>query len=59
MKVCPDCHHNLKDNDHGFDQNDGWIENNKLVHSGHCTYCKECNPVFATALIKFEKKNDD
>jgi hypothetical protein len=41
---CPDCGHLLKDNLHGFDQNDAWMDGDKLVHSGHCTYCRECNP---------------
>jgi hypothetical protein len=33
----------LKDNNHGFDQNDGVMDGNRLVHSGHCTYCRVCN----------------
>jgi len=28
----------------GFDQNDGHMEGEKLVHSGQCTYCVVCNP---------------
>lgn len=44
VQECPDCHHSLKENNHGFDQNDGWIEGDKLVHSGSCTYCRICNP---------------
>ena len=43
-KICGLCHHSLKDNDHGLDQNDMWLEGDKLVHSGHCTYCEMCNP---------------
>lgn len=48
---CPDCGHSLENNSHGFDQNDGYLEDDpmsesgyKLIHSGRCTYCKECNP---------------
>lgn len=40
--TCPSCNHSLKDNDHGFDQNDAHMEGDKLVHSGCCTYCKVC-----------------
>lgn len=44
-KLCPDCKHSLEDNNHGFDQNDGFLdENGELVHSGRCTYCRICNP---------------
>ncbi len=47
LPVCPDCKHLLENNPHGFDQNDGWLEwdsdgEPKLIHSGRCTYCKEC-----------------
>ena len=42
-EVCPDCGHSLKDNRHGPDQNDYVMaENGSYHHSGHCTYCKEC-----------------
>lgn len=41
---CCDCGHTLKDNQHGFDQNDAHMEGDKLIHSGRCTYCKFCNP---------------
>jgi len=41
---CHDCHHTLEGNGHGFDQNDGWMDGDKLVHSGSCTYCRYCNP---------------
>lgn len=50
--MCPDCKHSLKDNMHGFDQNDAHMEGNKLVHHGTCTYCRECNPKI------FEEKAD-
>lgn len=56
QKTCPLCKHTLEDNLHGFDQNDAWMEGEKLVHSGSCTYCKFCNPVFSEALAKAEKK---
>lgn len=39
---CVSCGHPLKDNSHGFDQNDGHMEGDKLLHSGKCTYCKHC-----------------
>ena len=40
---CKLCGHPLKDNDHGFDQCDADVnDNGELVHSGRCTYCKEC-----------------
>lgn len=39
---CDLCDHTLVGNLHGFDQNDGWIEGDKFIHSGHCTYCKIC-----------------
>ena len=41
-ETCSLCGHSLKDNSHGFDQNDAHMDGDKLVHSGHCTYCKEC-----------------
>lgn len=48
---CSSCGHSLRDNQHGFDQNDAYLEDDstseagyKLVHSGRCTYCKYCNP---------------
>jgi len=44
ISVCSHCKHDLTDNQHGFDQNDGWIEGDNLVHSGVCTYCHLCNP---------------
>lgn len=41
---CPSCLHPLAGNQHGFDQNDGWMDGDKFVHSGRCTYCEICNP---------------
>jgi ferredoxin len=59
MDACPDCKHSLEDNMHGFDQNDGWLEEDsfsptgyRLVHSGRCTYCKECNPRIFTEDVR-------
>lgn len=43
-QTCPHCKHSLEDNKHGFDQNDAWMDGDELIHSGSCTYCKECNP---------------
>ena len=45
-KICPDCHHSLENNNHGFDQNDfEWLEAEEtFIHSGRCTYCEVCNP---------------
>lgn len=43
--ICTMCNHSLKDNDHGLDQNDIWMDEKEEVHhTGSCTYCKECNP---------------
>lgn len=39
---CRDCKHIKVDNQHGFDQNDGVLVGNTIVHSGFCTYCKYC-----------------
>jgi hypothetical protein len=52
---CPDCGHSLENNLHGFDQNDAWIEDDKLIHSGHCTYCRECNPGIFKPVEEDEK----
>jgi hypothetical protein len=41
---CELCGHFLEGNSHGFDQNDAVMDGDVLVHSGHCTYCKVCNP---------------
>lgn len=42
-EICTLCGHELENNKHGFDQNDAYIdENNELIHSGRCTYCKVC-----------------
>lgn len=41
---CNLCNHTLENNNHGFDQNDAWLEGDKLIHSGKCTYCIYCNP---------------
>jgi len=51
-KSCPDCRHSLKNNEHGFDQNDADMDGDVLVHSGQCTYCRECNP----KMFEAEKK---
>jgi len=53
---CSLCGHSLKDNLHGFDQNDGVMQGDRLVHTGTCTYCKFCNPTFRKALEKAERK---
>lgn len=40
---CLMCGHSLVGNEHGFDQNDGYVDGaGNLVHSGRCTYCREC-----------------
>lgn len=49
-ETCNLCGHTLKDNSHGFDQNDAWMDGDKLVHSGSCTYCKICNPHWAEQI---------
>jgi hypothetical protein len=42
-KTCNLCGHSLKNNNHGGDQNDFYInENNELIYRGKCTYCKIC-----------------
>jgi hypothetical protein len=42
-EVCPDCGHSLKDNMHGPDQGDYYIdEQGDLKHYGSCIYCKFC-----------------
>jgi hypothetical protein len=43
LQMCPDCGHSLENNKHGFDQNDGCMDGDKLIHSGRCTYCRFCN----------------
>jgi len=43
-ETCELCGHSLENNSHGFDQNDAVMDGDTLVHSGHCTYCRECNP---------------
>jgi hypothetical protein len=48
--VCALCDHSLVDNLHGFDQNDAWMEGGKLIHSGTCTYCKECNLILEEVI---------
>jgi hypothetical protein len=42
--ICLDCGHSLINNVHGPDQNDYiyYKETDEYIHSGHCTYCKEC-----------------
>jgi hypothetical protein len=43
--ACSLCGHSFLNNLHGFDQNDAHMEpDGTLVHSGRCTYCRECNP---------------
>lgn len=44
QEFCDMCGHSLTNNNHGFDQNDGHMDGEKLVHSGSCTYCRICNP---------------
>jgi hypothetical protein len=41
-KFCGLCGHSLVENSHGFDQNDAVMDGDRLIHSGHCTYCKVC-----------------
>lgn len=41
-ETCCWCGHSLKNNNHGFDQNDARLEGDELKHLGRCTYCKEC-----------------
>lgn len=43
---CEFCGHDLEGNNHGPDQNDYDYDPNldNFIHSGSCTYCKECNP---------------
>lgn len=46
LNKCDICNHSLENNNHGFDQNDGYMnENDELVLYGTCTYRKICNPV--------------
>jgi hypothetical protein len=41
--ACQWCKHSLRDNDHGFDQVDAWVdEHQRLSHSGKCAYCRIC-----------------
>lgn len=42
LPFCRDCKHLMRNNSHGFDQNDGYVENGILIHYGKCTYCKVC-----------------
>ena len=42
VEVCRLCGHSMEDNLHGLDQNDVIMVDDELVHSGRCTYCKEC-----------------
>lgn len=53
---CNMCDHWMENNSHGFDQNDGHVEYNsdrepRLIHSGTCTYCKECNPYLKGGVV--------
>jgi len=41
-KICSFCGHSLVNNPHGLDQNDVFMDGDKLIHSGSCTYCKHC-----------------
>ena len=51
--ICPMCQHSLENNLYGLDQNDVWLDDEgKLVHSGCCTYCAECNPVLKSLHAK-------
>jgi len=54
--TCKNCGHSLTNNSHGPDQNDMYMDGDRLCFTGTCTYCKECNPVFAAALAKAEKE---
>ena len=60
---CNLCGHSLTDNEHGFDQNDAWMDGEKLVHSGLCTYCKACQSMPAQEikerLAKREAPSDE
>lgn len=41
---CRWCGHDLKDNQHGLDQNDFYYDCWKyMIYMGSCTYCRECN----------------
>jgi hypothetical protein len=52
IEACELCGHLMKDNQHGFDQNDFDIdENENLVYCGHCTYCKECRAELAKTEV--------
>jgi len=44
FSTCGLCHHSFKDNNHGFDQNDAYMDGDVMVHCGSCTYCNVCNP---------------
>lgn len=41
--ICGLCNHSTEANQHGFDQNDAYMDGDKLIHSGRCTYCKGCH----------------
>ena len=37
---CILCGHSKVDNKHGFDQYDMYMNGDKVIHTGRCTYCK-------------------
>lgn len=43
-EFCESCGHSMEGNAHGFDQNDAYMDGDKLIHSGKCTYCIVCFP---------------
>jgi len=52
--LCGLCGHYMGEfNKHGFDQNDGVMdEAGKFVHGGRCTYCRACNERIVAAAIR-------
>lgn len=42
-RLCGLCSHSLLNNEHGFDQNDGYMDGDNLIHGGRCTYCRVCS----------------
>ena len=43
-ETCEICEDSLDGNSHGFDQNDGYMDGDKLILYGTCTYCRICFP---------------
>src|SRR5579859_2558397 len=56
LSNCELCGHSLEDNEHGFDQGDAEMDGDELIHSGRCTYCRECNPYVRKARNVIENK---